>query len=104
VKHFTSREIESALAHSAVGGQALHTHRLVPAGKKLPGCFRRSLDAGLDIAHLFDMDTERLRRTARKLGIMFYVVEREGTPTQHIDLCASPLRKALAQCEKDHEP
>jgi hypothetical protein len=27
------------------------------------------------------------------------VIDRPGTPRQHIDLCGGPLRKAVAECE-----
>lgn len=100
MKHFEQMEIEEAIAHAAEGGQALHTHRIIVDWQKAPGCFKREVRAGRDIAHLFDQDEDRLRKTARRLGVRVIVVERRGRPGQHIDLCSGPLRRALAECQE----
>lgn len=104
MRHFTQWLVEEAQAYAAEGGQALHTHRIIVNWEKAPGCFKREVNAGRDIAHLFDQDEQRLRATARKLGVSVIVVERRGRPGQHIDLCGGPLRKALALCEKQGVP
>lgn len=101
MKRFACLEIDEALAHAAVGGQALHIHRIIVDRKKAPRCFVASVDRGEDIAHLFDLDEMRLCATARKLGVRVVYVDRAGTPRQHIDLCGAPLRRALALCDED---
>ncbi len=68
---------------------------------RAPRCFVREVDAGRDICHLLDHDLERLRKTARRLGVRVVLVERGGTDTQHIDICAGPLRKAIAEAERE---
>jgi len=98
MKSFQMREIEEAIAHAASGGQALHLHRIIVDRDKAPACFVRAVDRGEDIAHLFDQDLNRLIRTVKSLGVRVVVVERRGTPNQHVDLCAGPLRKAKAMC------
>lgn len=96
MKTFPFLEIDEAKAHAAAGGQALHLHCVVFDDS--PRCFRAAVERGEDIAHLFDQDLDRLRRTARRLGVRVIVVEHQGTPRQHVDLCGGPLRKALAEC------
>jgi hypothetical protein len=90
VKHFPCRDVEEAVAYAKSGGQALHTHQIIMDRARAPRCFVAAVDRGEDIAHLFDLDEVRLIATARRLGVR-----------QHIDLCGSPLRKALALCEED---
>jgi hypothetical protein len=34
--------------------------------------------------------------TARSLGVKIILVERDGEDSQHVDLCAGPLRNAVA--------
>lgn len=96
---FKCREIDEALAYAAAGGQALHVHRIIADYAKAPRCFTREVEAGRDIAHLFDQDFARLYRTAVALGVRVIVVERKGTPRQHIDLCGAPLRRAKSECD-----
>lgn len=100
MKHFTVMEVEEAIEHAAAGGQALHTHRIIVDYDKAPRCFVAAVNRGEDIAHLFDQDYFRLVKTVRRLGVRVVVVEREGTPRQHVDLCGGPLRKALAMCDE----
>lgn len=104
MKHFEMMEVREALAHSAAGGQALHTHDIIVNWSKAPACFKREVNAGRDIAHLFDLDEERLRATAKKLGVRVIVVERDGQGGQHIDLCGGPLKKALLLCKHPEIP
>jgi hypothetical protein len=97
MKHFKMHELEEAVAYSASGGTALHTHRFIGDRKAAPRCFVDAVERGEDIAHLFDMDELRLIGIARRLGVRIIVVERRGTNRQHIDLCCGPLRKALKE-------
>jgi len=101
MKRFESHELEAAIAHAADGGQALHVHRFVGNRHFAPRIFVREIDAGREIAHLFDRDIDRLIATARGLGVRAIKVGRQGTPKQHIDLCAAPLRAALAMAESE---
>lgn len=94
---FREREVEEAVAHSAAGGQALHLHRIIVDRRRAPRCFVQAVDRGESIAHLFDLDTERLKATARRLGVRVIYIDRAGTPNQHVDLCGGPLRKAMAE-------
>lgn len=103
MKHFVMREVEAAIRYSAVGGQALHTHRIIVDWEKAPACFRSAVERGENIAHLFDRDVVRLVATAKKLGVRVILVERRGQEGQHIDLCGAPLRKALELCRKSAE-
>jgi hypothetical protein len=96
-------EIRKAIAFAAAGGQALHLHQIIVDWEKAPFCFRREVEAGRDIAHLFDQDERRLIATARNLGVKVILVERRGQPSQHIDLCSGPLRKAVAAAKDEVE-
>jgi hypothetical protein len=96
MRSFQMMQIDEAYAHAMDGGQALHLHSIVFASS--PACFRRAVARGEQIAHLFDQDEARLRRTARELGVRIIVVEHPGTRGQHVDLCGGPLRRALALC------
>ena len=98
MKHFKTLEVKEALAHAKSGGQALHTHQIIVDRKRAPRRFVAAVDRGEDIAHLFDLDTERLKSTARKLGVRVIYIDRAGTDRQHIDLCGAPLRKARLKC------
>lgn len=94
MKSFETMELREAIAYAASGGQALHLHQIIMDKKKAPKCFVAAVNRGEDIAHLFDQDIARLTATARELGVRVIVVEREDTPSQHIDLCGKPLRLA----------
>lgn len=59
-----------------------------------PRCFK----GRHTIAHLFDQNRERLVATALHLGVRVIRVERQDSPGQHIDLCGSPLDRAIAIC------
>ena len=79
------------------GGQALH----VMAGRWLSGlagppCFR----TGNQFAHLFDWDRQRLRETARRLGVERVVIHERPHEVPHVDLCGRPLARALAEAEE----
>jgi prepilin-type N-terminal cleavage/methylation domain-containing protein/prepilin-type processing-associated H-X9-DG protein len=103
MKKFDEIEVKEAVDYAAAGGQALHLHQIIPDRKKAPRCFVSAVDRGEDIAHLFDRDTERLKATARRLGVRVIFIHREGTDRQHIDLCAGPLKKAIAECDPEPE-
>lgn len=83
---FKMHELVAAYGHSKAGGQALHLHTLT-TGHPLFKRYR-------EIAHLLDMDKERLVATAKALGVRVIKVEHEGTLKQHIDLCGKPLERA----------
>lgn len=99
MKVFQESEAREAIAHAAAGGQAIHCHQIIVNPELAPACFVRAVRRGENIAHLFDMDLQRLKVTARRLGVRVIVVEHEGTPRQHVDLCGQPLRRALALAE-----
>lgn len=99
MKRFEKMELADALKHAESGGQALHVW--VPqAGERMrsgiPACFKRSLAW----AHLFDLDTPRLMRTARELGVERFYIHYKGTKRQHVDLCGMPLKLATVRCEE----
>jgi hypothetical protein len=102
MRAFTERELHSALAFPAGGGQALHliSPRYAYLRKDTPACFKkRSI-----LAHLFDADRDRLESTARRLGVRVIRVERESTSRQHIDLRGKPLERAIAITEAGQVP
>lgn len=99
MKRFSIMEIIEAYAYAKQGGQALHLHNIIVNEATAPKCFVNAVRRGEDIAHLFDLDKERLIRTARRLGVKVIYVDNEGTERQHIDLCGGPLRKAILLCE-----
>ena len=84
--------VREAQEHSEQGEQALHVYRALPM--KAPAVFKRCKMW----AHLFDLDKERLIKTAKKLGVRVIRVHHEGRRGQHIDLCGKPLSKAESQC------
>ena len=100
MKAFKCLEVEEAVQYAADGGQALHLHRIIVNPDKAPRCFVNAVKRGEDIAHLFDQDEARLVATVKRLGVKIVVVERRGTPKQHVDLCGAPLRKAKGLCER----
>lgn len=100
MRYFTTLEIREAQDYADAGGQALHTHQIIVNRRKSPKCFLDAVERGEDIAHLFDRDAARLRRTATELGVRIVLIEREGERGQHVDLCGKPLRKALESCDK----
>jgi hypothetical protein len=86
VKRFANRELRRALAHAEAGGQALHDILAVQMPKHPP--FIRA-------AHLFDRNLDRLVETARCLGIRKPRIHHFGLSSQHVDLWARPLERAL---------
>lgn len=92
---FKHREIREAIAHAGRGGIALHVWVPDPAwAERAPLVFRRNMNRW---AHLLDQDRERLVRLVRELGVRTVVVSHEGKPRQHVDLCATPLDRAIAR-------
>ncbi len=91
MKLFEMRQIREAREHALQGGVALHLHSL-NAGHRL---FKRYPIIG----HLMDQNTDRLVKTARKLGVRVIKVEHQGEPNQHIDLCGKPLQRAKSMAE-----
>lgn len=96
---FGTMEVREAVAHAAGGGQALHLHAIIPDRSRAPRCFVAAVDRGEPIAHLFDLDRERLLATAKKCGVRVLHIDRDGTDRQHIDLCSGPLRKAYTMLD-----
>lgn len=98
MRRFEQREIREALTCAAEGGQALHVWDPGPepakTWPKAPAIFLRNRPW----AHLFDHDVERLTATARRLGVRQVYIDRKGERGQHVDLCAKPLERALAEC------
>lgn len=95
---FAQREIKSAYAHAADGGQALHVISGTYAYLRndTPAVFKNRHE----IAHLIDNNIVRLMATARRLGVRVIKVERAQRVGQHIDLCGKPLEKARAECSQ----
>lgn len=91
MKEFTMWELDRAKKCAADGDQALHIHTLNSGKARI---FRKYPV----IAHLIDLDKDRLIATVRRLGVRVIKVEREGEPLQHIDLCGKPLERARAMC------
>lgn len=89
-------KVKAAETHALEGGQALHVWDPGPDGwPGAPQVFLRNRPW----AHLFDQNLERLKKTAKKLGVRVVVVGHQGKIGQHIDLCGGPLKKAIALCE-----
>lgn len=96
---FQWREIDAAVQHAANGGQAVHLHRIVFSHS--PSCFKAAIKRGEQIAHLFDQDTARLTKTARRLGVRVVYIDKQGLPHQHIDLCGKPLQQLLQEVQNE---
>lgn len=97
MKRFEWNEPQEAKDYAAAGGQALH----VCPGEFItnrPGTPRPCRKAS-EFAHLFDQDRTRLVETARRLGVVVIVVDRDGTPGQHVDLVGKPLARAKEEAE-----
>jgi len=100
IRLFTSRQLREARQHALDGGQALHVWTPPRSNGRsewpgAPQCFQRSRTW----AHLFDQDVERLRKTARRLGVRKVLIHHEGTPQQHVDLCGKPLDRAQEEAQ-----
>ncbi len=103
MKLFTAMQIREAIAFAKAGGQALHVWQPMAGVNHFfwdesaaPECFRKAARSGKPFAHLFDQDVERLRDTARTLGVNVIKVDRPGEDRQHVDLCGRPLDRAIA--------
>lgn len=98
MKVFQQKELREAIEHSVAGGQSIHlmSGSFAYLRCDTPSCFK----GRNQIAHLFDMNRERLVETVRRLGVRVIRVEREGTNKQHIDLCGKPLERALSEAAK----
>ena len=89
---FKTKQVNEAMDFAEAGGQALHVWKGAWPGKK-PRCFANGQQWG----HLLDMDIERLKATARRLGVRVIKASRVGRRGQHIDLCGRPLAKAIEE-------
>jgi len=94
MKIFEEMDIFAAYEHAESGGQAVHLCTGAAAHSGAPKCFKKTNV----FAHLIDMNIERLKTTARRLGVNVIKVGRIGRRGQHIDLCGGPLRKAIELC------
>lgn len=101
MKVFQMREIEEALAFSAAGGIAVHLHDIV--FDHSPQCFKDDVAKGRQIAHMFCLDRGRLLAVAKAAGVNVLYVDRDGTPSQHVDLCGSPLKAVLRKSRREPE-
>jgi hypothetical protein len=93
MKSFEQRDIAGALAHAKAGGQALHLCSRSFVSRSAPAVFRNAEC----FAHLFDGDRARLVATAKRLGVLCVIVDRDGEPGQHVDLAGRPLERAEAE-------
>ena len=103
MRRFYQSQIRAALAHAQAGGQALHTHRIIPDPRRAPRCFTEAVRRGDSIGHLFDTDADRLEATARQLGIGWAPIQRRGRRGQHIDLCGRALARAIERTKPHHQ-
>lgn len=101
MKIFGPTQARKAVAYAAAGNVAVHLH--YPRGKNMPACFRRELDAGRPVAHVFAADAAELRRIGNHVGARKADIERPGTPLQHIDLCGAPLRRLMSMISEGRE-
>jgi hypothetical protein len=95
MKIFAQKQVVEARIYALAGGQALHLFAgviadAIGAVRKIPNCFRGRKELG----HLFDKDADRLRQTARRLGVRVVVIHHAGGVNQHVDLCGGPLERA----------
>jgi hypothetical protein len=95
---FQQRELRAAYDHSIAGGQALHLMdgSFAYQQSRTPSCFK----GRKQIAHLFDMNLERLISSAKRFGVRVILTEHTGTYRQHIDLCGKPLERAIVAALK----
>jgi hypothetical protein len=96
---FFYNQLDEALAYSLSGETAVHLHRIVFANS--PYCFRRCVQQGYPIAHIFSQDAELLRELAVRSGIRVVYIDKEGTARQHLDMCGQPLRHLLDELGYD---
>ncbi len=94
MKFFPQDKIHEARAYAMAGGQALHVCSSSFVGPNAPDCFKR----GKEFAHLLDQNLDRLKFTARRLGVRIVFIDREGSDSQHVDLCGAPLERAKKMC------
>lgn len=97
MKAFALRDVEEAIVYAKKGYQALHLHNIIVTNGA-PRCFVAAINRGEPIAHLFDLNLTRLKKTAKELGVNIVFVDKEGTSNQHVDLCGKPLKKAIQRC------
>lgn len=94
---FEAETIREGMDHADAGGQTLV---VIPrCAREGPACFHRYPE----YAYLFDCNEERLRATARRLGVRvvkIHGVRDESRRGQHVDLCGGPLAKAREEAVK----
>ncbi len=100
-QRFDCTAMTAALEAARRGRQALHVWRANHIPSTAPDCFRRAWPGPW--AHLLDTDADRLRATARRLGIRQVFLHHEGRGQwQHVDLCGLPLAKAIGTALADN--
>lgn len=96
MKLFNEADLREAFEHAEQGGQALHLFGGAGLYPGAPACFKGPRRA----AHLIDMDVARLTATAMQLGVKLIKIGRKGVRGQHVDLCGTPLKRALVKCSR----
>jgi hypothetical protein len=90
---YHGNQVRKALEHASAGGQAL---LIMPWNRdEGPKPFRKAEMIG----KLIDLNRERLVATARGLGVRVIKICRKGKPGQHIDLCGTPLDRAINEAQ-----
>jgi len=101
MKVFQHAEIKEAIEWARAGGVALHVWQPGGGWSGAPAIFQHEAAAGRPWGHLYDTDPERLRRTARRLGVRRIVIHVSARiPVPHVDLCGRPLAKAIVMCRQ----
>lgn len=85
----------AAIAYALSGGQGLHVWDPDLYGWRERPAIPRVFAESKPWAHLFDQDEERVKTTARLLGVNIVVLGGKGRRTQHVDLVAAPLKRAM---------
>jgi len=95
MKVFRCEELREATAYALAGEVAIHLHSIV--FPQSPGCFKRDVNQGYPIAHVFGQDVEVLKRLARKCGVKKVFIHHPNSNRQHVDMCGAPLRALMLE-------
>lgn len=100
---YLQKDLVKALSYAESGGQSLYLWTPSTSMRaKAPKVFRV---AAAPWGKLFDQDQDRLTKTAKKYGVRRIKIDRPGERGQHIDLCETPLLRALMRAENpDADP
>lgn len=93
---YTLKEMHEAMnwATAEDGNVGLHLHAICRTTSPL--CFRRAIERGEHIAHVFCQSYACLQRIGYFLGVSKIVIEYPGSVRQHLDLCGRPLKNYLS--------